>query len=151
MPHGALKHTVPGQKKVNEDKSKYLDLLVPGRIQHFISYMDLVYWDRFQHDKVHHELSKGKVTSFSPIAKFPKGISIFHYYATNEQVIKTFREAMELALNEKKDDKRISLMPLMFLHKHPVPNKAGHRVTPMQVAIEKQSPACFESMLAMLT
>lgn len=47
VPHGALKHTVPGQKKVNEDKSKYLDLLVPGRIQHFISYMDLVYWDRF--------------------------------------------------------------------------------------------------------
>ena len=107
MPHGALKHTVPGQKKVNEDKSKYLDLLVPGRIQHFISYMDLVYWDRFLHDKFNHELSKGKVSSFSPIAKFPKGISIFHFYATNEKVIKTFREAMELALIERRDDKRI--------------------------------------------
>jgi hypothetical protein len=39
----------------------------------------------------------------------------------------------------------------MFLHKHPVPNKQGQRVTPLQVAMEKQSPVCFETMLQMLT
>lgn len=61
----------------------YLDLLVPGRIQHFISLTDLLYWERFQKEKTTHELYKGKVTTFSPIARFPKGISIFHYYATN--------------------------------------------------------------------
>jgi len=34
-------------------------------------------------------------------------------------------------MSEKRDDKRITLFPLMFLHKHPIPNKAGHRVTPL--------------------
>jgi hypothetical protein len=151
VPHGALKHTVAGQKKISEDRQSYLDLLCPGRIQQFISLFDLTYWERFQTDKTRHELSKGKVTSFAPIARFPRGISIFHYYATNLQVIKTFENALELALSEKRDDKRITLFPLMFLHKHPIPNKAGHRVTPLQVAMEKQSPVCFETMLQMLT
>jgi hypothetical protein len=32
---------------------------------------------------------------------------------------------MELALDERRDDKRISLMPLMFLYKGPALNKVG--------------------------
>jgi hypothetical protein len=71
------------------------------------------------------------VTTFAPIARFPKGISIFHYYATNLQVITAFENAYELEQGAKKDDKRIQLFPLIFLHKHPKPNKQGHRVTPL--------------------
>jgi hypothetical protein len=111
----------------------------------------MLYWERFQNNKANHELSRGKVTTFSPIARFPRGMSIFHYYATNQQVIKTFEEAMNLAMQEKgNDDKRIKMMPLMFLHRHPIPNKQGHRITPLHVAIEKQSPQCFEVMLQLL-
>jgi hypothetical protein len=54
-------------------------------------------------------------------------------------------------MSEQQLDKRITLMPLAFLHKFPTPNKAGHRVTPIQVAMEKQSPVCFEIMMSMLT
>ena len=99
--------------------------------KHFISFADLVYWERYQTDKLTHELSKGKLTSFSPIAKFPKGISVFHYYSTNEKLLKTVEEYYELALAENNGDKRINLLPLMFLHKHPIPNKAGTKLTPL--------------------
>ena len=43
-----LRNHVVGQKKVQEDKSKYLELTHPGRIQHFISYSDLTYWVRYE-------------------------------------------------------------------------------------------------------
>jgi hypothetical protein len=52
-------------------------------------------------------------------------------FATNEQILTTFREACELAVSEKQTDTRMLLMPLMFLHKFPETNKAGHRVTPL--------------------
>ena len=47
VPHGALKNTVTGQKKISEDKQMYLDLMHPGRVQHFISLTDLLYWERY--------------------------------------------------------------------------------------------------------
>jgi hypothetical protein len=151
IPHGALKSTVAGQKKISEDRQAYLDLLHPGRVQLFVSTLDLIYWERYQTDKTNHEIFRGKVSSFGPISRFPKGISVFHYYATNQQFLNTFANAYELEKTTKKDDKRILLFPLIFLHKFPTPNKQGHRVTPLQVALEKQSPSSFEAMLQLLT
>ena len=151
IPRGALKPQVSGQKKISEDRQAYLDLLKPGRIQLFVSTLDLVYWERYQNDRTNHEIFRGKVSSFGPISKFPRGISVFHYYATNFNFLNTFANAYELESSSKKDDKRISLFPLIFLHKLPTANKQGTRVTPLQVAIEKQSPTCFETMLQLLT
>ena len=100
VPHGPLKNTVSGQKKISEDMMMYLDLLHPGRVQHFISLIDLLYWERYQTDKTQHELTRGKVTTFSPVSRFPEGKSIFHLFATNEKILDTFRKACDLAMSE---------------------------------------------------
>lgn len=150
IPHGPMKPTVQGQKKVSRDRQYYLDIVKPGRIQMFISLSDLTYWERFTKDKQNHELTRGRVSTFAPISRFPNGISIFHKFATNIQVISTFANSYELEKAAKVDDKRIALFPLIFLHQHPVPNKQKQRVTPLEIAIEKQGQACFETMLEML-
>jgi hypothetical protein len=151
VPHGQLKPTVFGQKKVSADQQSYLDLLVPGRIQKFISISDLIYWDRYQNDKTNHELYKNKVSSFAPISRFPNGISLFHCYATNAQLLNTFANAYELERNTKKDDKRIDLFPLIVIHKEPSPGTKGIRQTPLSIAIEKNSQACFETMMSLIS
>lgn len=147
-----LKDYIPGQKKVQEDKSKYLELTHPGRIQHFISYSDLLYWERYENVKDMHELSRGKVSNFAPIARFPSGISIFHMYATNVKVL----EAINNAINAKKqqsdyvEDPRVDNLALMFLHSDPSRNKPGQKTTPIHLALDKQSPLSFEIMLNLL-
>lgn len=78
MPKGPLAGQVEGMKRISMDKSRYLDMTKPGRVHHFISYADLLYWERFQLLKEKHEIAKGHLSSFSPIARFPKGISVFH-------------------------------------------------------------------------
>ena len=82
-----LKDFLHGQLKVQEDCAKYLELTKPGRLQHFISYSDLTYWVRYELNKDAHELSKGKLTSIAPVARYPAGISIFHVYATSVKVL----------------------------------------------------------------
>lgn len=104
-----------------------------------MSLSDIVYWERYQTSKTSHELFKNKVSTFSPISRFPNGISIFHFYATNLQLINTFANVYELERGVKKDDKRIELFPLIFLHKEPKPNKQGLRATPLSIALQKQS------------
>ena len=47
MPKGQLIGLVENMKRVSKDCSRYLDLTAPGRIHHFISYTDLLYWERF--------------------------------------------------------------------------------------------------------
>lgn len=89
MPKGPLTGLVENMKRVSMDRSRYLDLTAPGRVHHFISYIDLLYWERFQTQKDKHEISKGVLSSFSPIARFPQGISVFHHFATNTKVINT--------------------------------------------------------------
>jgi len=111
--------------------------LKPGRVQMFMSLSDLIYWERFQIDKQNHELTRGKVSTFAPISRFPKGISLFHKYATTHQVIKTFANAYELERAAKLNDKRVSMFPLIFLHQHPIPNKQRRRNTPLEIAVEK--------------
>lgn len=47
MPKGPLTGQVEGMKRVSMDRSRYLDLTAPGRVHHFISFIDLIYWERF--------------------------------------------------------------------------------------------------------
>jgi hypothetical protein len=72
---------------VQQDGKKYLELSHPGRIQHFISYTDWTYWVRFEQSRDQHELHRGKITSISPVARYPDGISVFHTFATNVKVL----------------------------------------------------------------
>ena len=104
MPKGPLKNLVPGQKRISEDRSRYLDLTAPGRIHHFISLADLLYWERYQNYKEKHELARGKMTTWSPIARFPNGISVFHWLATNVKVLEAVRDAMNVAKGENRED-----------------------------------------------
>jgi hypothetical protein len=46
-PKGEMINYIEGQKKVQEDFSKCIELMQPGRIQHFISFSDLTYWARY--------------------------------------------------------------------------------------------------------
>ena len=87
MPKGPLTGQIEGMKRISFDRSRYLDMTAPGRVHHFISLVDLLYWERFGLLKEKHEISKGVLTSFSPIARFPAGISVFHYFATNFKVL----------------------------------------------------------------
>ena len=61
-PSGELKKNVQGQKKVQQDGKKYLELSHPGRIQHFISYTDWTYWVRYEQSRDQHELQRGRIT-----------------------------------------------------------------------------------------
>lgn len=99
--------------------------------------MDLVYWERFEIDRAAHELGKGKVTSFSPVSRFPNQLSVFHHYATDLVVLSAFSNAFQNERNSKKDDKRVQMFPLLFMSRHPQRNKFGQRPTPLQVTLEK--------------
>jgi hypothetical protein len=94
-------------------------MTAPGRVHHFISFCDLLYWERFELLREKHEINKGIITSFSPIARFPKGISIFHYFATNAKVLSAVEEQMTIARQDSVDDVRLSMLPLVFLHSNP--------------------------------
>lgn len=94
MPKGLFNSQVEGMRRVSSDWSRYLDITKPGRVHHFISYTDLLYWERFQLIKEKHEVHRGIISTFSPFARFPKGISVFHSYATNVKVLKTVDEAI---------------------------------------------------------
>lgn len=95
VPRGFLKETIAGQKKISNCRQIYLDIKRNGQLQHFVSLMDLVYWERFETDKAAHELAKGKVTSFSPASRFPNQLSVFHHYATDLMVLSAFTNAFE--------------------------------------------------------
>ena len=47
MPKGLLTGQIEGMKRLSSDRSRYLDITAPGRIHHFISFADLLYWERF--------------------------------------------------------------------------------------------------------
>ena len=97
-----------------------------------------------------HEISKGILTTFSPIARFPNGISIFHNFATNFKVLNAVQDAMTIAKQERSDDSRVNMLPLVFLHSNPLLNKPGKKTTPIHIALDKQSPISFESMFELL-
>jgi len=137
-------------KRVSEDRSRYLDMTAPGRVHHFISFADLLYWERFDKLKEKHEIQKGLLSTFSPIARFPAGISIFHYHATNIKVLNAVQDAMTIALQERSDDTRVTMLPLVFLHSDPKLNKPGKKTTPIHIALDKQSPISFETMIELL-
>jgi len=124
-------------KRVSTDRSRYLDITAPGRVHHFISLVDLMYWERYQLLKEKHEISKGVISSFSPIARFPSGISVFHYFATNTKVLSTVEEAMQIALQKRSDDVRVNMLPLVFLHSNPQLNRPGKKTTPIHIALDK--------------
>ena len=122
----------------------------PGRVHHFISYADILYWERFQLLKDKHEISKGTLSTFSPIARVPAGISVFHYFATDMKVLNTVQDAMTIALQERSEDSRVKMLPLVFLHSNPQLNKPGKKTTPIHIALDKQSPISFETMFGLL-
>lgn len=37
--------------------------------------------------KEKHEIQNGVLSTFSPIARFPEGVSVFHTFATNVKVL----------------------------------------------------------------
>jgi len=47
MPRGPLTGQIEGMKRISYDRSRYLDMTAPGRVHHFISFTDLLYWERF--------------------------------------------------------------------------------------------------------
>jgi hypothetical protein len=83
LPRGLIRDRIAGQKKISDCRQVYLDIMRNGHLQHFISLMDLIYFERFETDRASHELAKGKVTSFSPVSRFPEQMSVFHHYATD--------------------------------------------------------------------
>ena len=97
LPVGSLPQ-MEGIKRISFDRQRYLDLTHPGRVQHFTSFTDLLYWERFQQLKSQHEIARGKISSFSPLARFPNTISVFHCLATKPQVLSVVREAIEDSL-----------------------------------------------------
>jgi hypothetical protein len=150
MPKGPLTGQIEGMKRISYDQSRYLDMTAPGRVHHFISFADLLYWERYQILRDKHEISKGILSTFSPIARFPKGISVFHYYATNFKVLNAVQDAMVIAKQERSDDSRVNMLPLVFLHSNPLLNKPGKKTTAIHIALDKQSPISFESMFELL-
>ena len=98
-PRGMLQNHVQGQKRMQEDNAKFLELAHPGRIQHFISFLDLTYWVRFEQARGQHELQQGRLSVISPIARFPSGISIFHQLATNVKVLDAIRNTISQIKN----------------------------------------------------
>jgi len=109
-----------------------------------------MYWQRFQLLKEKHEIAKGVLSSFSPIARFPAGISVFHYFATNIKVLNAVEDAMNIAKQERSDDVRVTMLPLVFLHSNPQLNKPGKKTTPIHIALDKQSPISFDTMFSLL-
>jgi len=138
-------------RRVSSDWSRYLDMTKPGRVHHFISYADLLYWERFQIIKEKHEVMKGIMSTFSPIARFPNGISVFHAFATNVRVLNAVQDSLQIARQSKStEDARINMLPLVFLHSNPKFNPPGKRTTPIHIALDKQSPIAFETMFQLL-
>ena len=137
LPKGPMTKQIEGMKRLSADWSRYLDMTKPGRVHHFISYADLLYWERYQVNKDKHEISKGTMSTFSPIARFPSGISVFHYFATNAKVINTVEDSMQLAKQNRSDDVRVNMLPLVFLHSNPSLNVPGKKTTPIHIALDK--------------
>ncbi len=134
---GPLHAQVDGMKRISGDWSRYLDMTKPGRVHHFISLVDLMYWERFQVNKDKHEISKGVMTTFSPIARFPNGISVFHYFATNTTVLNKVLDTMTMAKQNRTDDVRVNMLTLAFLHSNPRLNEPGKKTTPIHIALDK--------------
>ena len=124
-------------RRISSDWSRYLDMTKPGRVHHFISFADLLYWERFQLIKEKHEIYKGTMTTFSPIARFPSGISVFHYFATNVKVLNAVEDSMTIQKQDRSDDARVNMLPLVFLHSNPALNKPGKKTTPIHIALDK--------------
>ena len=149
MPTGQLSG-IEGMQRISNDRSRYLDITSPGRVYHFISYTDLLYWERFQHLKEKHEIYQGDLSTFSPIVCFPNGISVFHHFATDMKVLNALQEAISTAKQEWTEDTRVNMLPLVFLHSNPHLNESGLKTTPIHIALHKKSPISFECMLGLL-
>ena len=85
----------------------------------------------------------------SPIARFPTGISVFHMYATNLNVLRS----MENFIRQKVQtgNKRYALLSLQFLHSDPSRNVEGCKTTPLHVALDQNSQLAFDIMLGLLS
>ena len=57
---------------------------------------------------------------------------------------------MQLAKQERSDDVRVNMLPLVFLHSNPALNRPGKKTTPIHIALDKQSPIAFETMFELL-
>ena len=150
LPRGPLNYSIRNMRRISSDRSRYLDITRPGRIHHFISYTDMLYWERFQKIKSKHEVSKGVITTFSPFARFPKGISIFHHFATNTKLLNVVDDAIQIQKQAQTTDQRILMLPLLFLHSNPALNPPGKKTTPIHIALEKKSPVAFATMFDLL-
>lgn len=48
---------IGGMKRITTDRGRYLDMAAPGRVHHFMSFVDLLYWERYTILKEMHEIS----------------------------------------------------------------------------------------------
>jgi len=94
IPEGELFGCVPNQRRVSADRLKYLDVTSPGRLHHFFSFADLLYWERFELEEKSHELSRGKVTTLTPFTRLPKEITLFSKFATNSKILRAVADAI---------------------------------------------------------
>ena len=47
LPRGLITNHVDGMRRIASDRSRYLDIVKPGRVHHFNSYSNLLYWKRY--------------------------------------------------------------------------------------------------------
>ena len=66
-------------------------------------------------------------------------------------MLSTIRDHIEMIRNDRPTDQRGVLLPLAVLHRQTGYNAKGFKFpTALHVAIDQQSPACFDVMLEML-
>lgn len=136
---------VQGDVRLSCDKRFLLDFNCPGRIHHFTSYLDLVYWDRYERSQKNHELRSGKISTFSPFIRFTKGMSIFHQFATNPQVLSNISSAI-MDMKKKDPDNPVSeYCQYLSLYQEVKTKK-----TALHWALDNQSPVCLDIMLKFL-
>ena len=58
LPRGLITYHVEGQRRITSDRSKFLDIVKPGRVHHFNSYSNLLYWQRYEDHKDTHEIDQ---------------------------------------------------------------------------------------------
>lgn len=95
LPKGLITNHVEGMRRISSDRSRYLDIVKPGRLHHFNSHSNLLYWQRYIDSKDAHEIDQGTIQDFSPFVCFFNGSSIFHHFAADIKLLKTVTDAIE--------------------------------------------------------
>lgn len=58
LPTKIITTQVEGVRRLMSDRSRYLDIMKPGRIHHFSSLTDILYFERLANEPFMHELTR---------------------------------------------------------------------------------------------